>query len=156
MFDLAEVISNWIFALRITTWQQWLLRGGMVAAGAVAAWVSLPWVTLTILPVWVALVAVGLLWSAIRPDSTAPLFALVPYVMAWSGGGADSEWWRYATVVAGLLVFHATATFAAAAPTYADVRLARGLLPPEPELRVQVSSAVGPTPGLGPLVDRPS
>ena len=122
MIDVAELVSGWIYALRITTWQQWVLRGAILLAGASFALLSLPWVAVTISTSWLVAVAVGVVWTSIRPDSVAPLLTMIPLVLAWSGGGESAEWWRYAGAVAVVAVFHLTATYAAAAPPYAAIR----------------------------------
>lgn len=125
MIDLVELVSGWIYALRITTWQQWVLRGIILLAGVVIAALCLPWVAAVIAPAWLALFALGVLSTAIVPDSFAPLLTMIPLFLAWSGGGVDAAWWRYAAVAAAVAVFHLAATYAAAAPSFARIRRPR-------------------------------
>ena len=122
MIDIAELVSGWIYALRITTWQQWVLRVTILLAGTVFILLALPWAAVVVAPAWIALTALGVVATAIRPDSILPLLTMVPLVLAWSGGGADATWWRYAAVVAAVAVFHLAATYAAAAPSFAHIK----------------------------------
>lgn len=122
MFDLAETLSGWIYALRITTASQWVVRGVVVVSAAAAAWFSSGWVVAHVWAPWVAVLAVLIAWSAVRPDSSGPLFVVVALAAAWMGGGDGAPWWRLAAVVGCVAVFHLASTYAAAAPSFAHAR----------------------------------
>ncbi|MDO5676187.1 MAG: hypothetical protein Q4G35_01630 [Propionibacteriaceae bacterium] len=122
MIDVVEWVTGRIYALRITSWQQWLLRGMVVAAGVAAGWLASAWVAPMILTLWWVLTVAAVLAAAVRPDSLAPLLAVTPVALAWLGGGADAQWWRHIAVVACVALFHLAAAFAAAAPTFSGIR----------------------------------
>ena len=63
MTDLAELVAGWIYAVRITSWQQWLLRLTVLGSGAGAAalcWAWFPVVISTALLVTAVLLAAAL------------------------------------------------------------------------------------------------
>lgn len=122
MIDLVEWVADRIYALQITTWQQWLLRGLLLAAGAGTAQMAAAWVVPGALPAWWAVTGVLLLASVVRPDSLAPLLTLVMVALAWFGGGAGGLWWQYVAVVSLASLFHLLAAYATAAPPFAVVR----------------------------------
>ena len=121
MRDLAEIVAGWIYALRITSGQQWALRLLVLGSGAgVAAlcWVWFPILLSTALLVTAALLAAA---SAVRPDSAAALFHAAVVSVWWLAGGAAGQWWQWLAVAALVAVFHLTTAFAAAAPSYAVI-----------------------------------
>ena len=86
MRDLAEIVAGWIYALRITSGQQWALRLLVLGSGAgVAAlcWVWFPILLSTALLVTAALLAAA---SALRPDSAAALFHAAVVSVWWLAG----------------------------------------------------------------------
>lgn len=122
MIDLAEWVAGRIYALQIASLEQWLLRGLLCAAGLGAAYLSAGWVGSVILTPWWVVTLVLLLCATLRPDSLAPLLALVPVILAWLGGGGDASWWRHLAVATLVSVFHLLAAWAAAAPSFAVIR----------------------------------
>ena len=121
MTDLAELVAGWIYAVRITSWQQWLLRLTVLGSGAGAAalcWAWFPVVISTALLVTAVLLAA---LSAVRPDSSAPLVHAGVVGLWWLAGGADGVWWQWLAVAALVGVFHLTAALAAAAPSWAVI-----------------------------------
>ena len=121
MRDLAEIVAGWIYALRITSGQQWVLRLVVLGSGAGAAALCLAWFPIllsTALLVTAALLAAA---SAVRPDSAAGLFHAAVVSVWWLAGGAGGQWWQWLAVAALVAVFHLTTAFAAAAPSYAVI-----------------------------------
>lgn len=121
MRDLAEIVAGWIYALRITSGQQWALRLLVLGSGAgVAAlcWVWFPILLSTALLVTAALLAAA---SALRPDSAAALFHAAVVSVWWLAGGASGQWWQWLAVAALVAAFHLATAFAAAAPSYAVI-----------------------------------
>lgn len=122
MFDLAERVAGWIFAIQITSPSQWVLRLTLVVAGLVARELSAPWIAPELQAVWGVGVLVLLMAAALFPDSTAPLFAVALISTGWLFSGGEGQWWRYASVAALLAITHLAATYAAAAPFFARTR----------------------------------
>lgn len=122
MIDVAEWVAERIYALRITRWEQWLLRGLVLAAGLGAALLASVWVTPVLLTPWWTVTGVLLAGAVLWPESPAPLLMLAPLVVAWLGGGAADSWGSQLAVVAVVAVFHLGVGYAAAAPTFAAVR----------------------------------
>lgn len=121
MIDLTEWVAGRYYALQITTWQQWVLRLLMLAAGAGAAWLSAAWVAPVLLTPWALVTAAVLLACVLWPDSVLPLLVVVLVALPWFGGGAEGPWWRQLTVVALSALFHLTAAYCALAPTFATI-----------------------------------
>ncbi|MHA6523917.1 hypothetical protein [Tessaracoccus sp. G1721] len=121
MRDLAELVAGWIYTLRITSGQQWVLRLVVLGSGAGAAALCEAWfpvVISTTLLVTAVLLAAA---STVRPDSSAGLFHAVVVAVWWLAGGAGGQWWQWLAVAALVAVFHLTSAFAAAAPSYAVI-----------------------------------
>ena len=152
MRDLAEVLAGWIYALQITSGQQWVLRLIVFVSGAGAAALCALWFPVLISSVLLASALVMACASVIRPDSMAPLFFVVVVGLWWLAGGAAASLpdghggntWRWLGISALVALFHLSTAFAAAAPSYARITgraaalLSRGVLG-----YVAVSIAVG-------------
>ena len=133
MRDLAELVAAWIYAVRITSGQQWALRMVVLASGVGAAALCGAWFPTVVSPALFVVAALMAAASVVRPDSAAPLGLVAVVALSWLSGGADSPWWQW-LVVAGLVAgFHLSVAFAAAAPSYATItgraarRMAGGL-----------------------------
>ena len=133
MRDLAELVAAWIYAVRITSGQQWALRMVVLASGVGAAALcaaGFPTVVSSALFVVAALMTAA---SVVRPDSAAPLGLVAVVALSWLSGGAYSAWWEWLAVAGLVAVFHLSVAFAAAAPSYATItgraarRMVRGL-----------------------------
>lgn len=121
MRDLAELVAAWIYALQITSRQQWVLRAAVVTSGAGSAilcWLWFPTVVSTALLVATILLALA---ATVRPDSAAAWGLVAVVAVSWLSGGAHAEWWQWLAVAAVVAVFHLTTAFAAAAPSYATI-----------------------------------
>ena len=83
MRDLAELVAGWIYALRITSGPQWVLRVGVLACGMGAAalgWLWFPMILSTALLVAGSVLALA---ATVRPDSGAALgLVAVVYLFA--------------------------------------------------------------------------
>ncbi|MHA6513799.1 hypothetical protein [Tessaracoccus sp. Z1128] len=132
MRDLAELVAGWIYALRITSGQQWVLRMIVLSSGLGAAVLCALWfpvVVSTALLVTTVLLAFA---SVVRPNSAASLGLVAVVALSWLAGGAGASWWKWLVIAAVVAVFHLTTAFAAAAPSYATItpraagRMARG------------------------------
>ncbi len=129
MRDLAELFAGWIYALQITSGQQWILRLTMFASGALAAVLCGVWFPVLISTALLVTALVLVLASVVRPDSTSPLFFVAVVGLWWLAGGAGAPLqggdggspWRWVSVAAAVAVFHLTTAFAAAAPSYARI-----------------------------------
>ncbi|RMB59861.1 hypothetical protein [Tessaracoccus antarcticus] len=129
MRDLAEVLAGWIYALQITSGQQWVLRLTVLSSGVGAAVLCNLWFPVLISPALLVTALVMAFASVIRPDSVAPLFFVAAVGLWWlagaaaasqpdGGGGTPGRWLGVTVLVA---VFHLSTAFAAAAPSYARV-----------------------------------
>lgn len=121
MIDVAELIAGWIYAVRITTPGQWLLRVVMLVAGGVGAVVVADWVPEAIRGPWLAVTLGLLLATLMLPDSVVPLLAMGMTVAGWAMGGAGAPWWVQLLVAALTALFHVTAAQAATAPSYSAI-----------------------------------
>lgn len=127
MRDLAELVAAWIYAIRITSAQQWTLRTIVLAAGVGAAALCALWFSTLVSSALFIVAVLMALSSVVRPDSAAPLGFVAVVAVSWLSGGANSQWWEW-LVVAGLTgVFHLGVAFAAAAPSYATITGRAGL-----------------------------
>ena len=130
IFEIAERISGWVYALRIMTLGQRLLRGAMLAVVVGLVLLTTPWVLVVLVPPWLMLMTVLALWAVIRPDSSGPLSVVVVFAMAWLSGAADADWWRLGAVAALVGVFHLLSAYAADGPSFAEVRIRPTPAPP--------------------------
>ncbi len=152
MRDVAELFAGWIYAVQITSGQQWLLRLTMLASGVGAAVLCDVWFPVLISTALLVTALALAFASVVRPDSTSPLFFIAVVGLWWLAGGAGAPTqggdggnpWRWLSVAAVVAVFHLTTAFAAAAPSYARVtRRAAGLLSRGVVGYVAVSVAAG-------------
>lgn len=119
---IVEAVSEAIYAMRLATATQWVLR--VLMAGALLGVTALCFVWFPILPAWlfVAVIALAALWSVAQPESWAPLVGIGAVVMWWLAGAAEAAWWQSLTVAVLLALFHLLAGVAAAAPSYTTIR----------------------------------
>lgn len=121
MRDLAELVAGWIYALRITSGPQWVLRVGVLASGLGAAALGWLWFPMILSTALLVAGSVLTLAAAVRPDSGAALGVVAVVAIMWLAGGADAPWWQWVTVAAAVAGFHLVTALAAAAPSYAAI-----------------------------------
>lgn len=144
MRDLAELVAGWLYALRITSGPQWVLRVGVLACGMVAAALGWLWFPMILSTALLVAGSVMTLAATVRPDSGAALGVVAVVAIMWLAGGADARWWQWLTVAAVVAGFHLVTALAAAGPSYAAItaRAAR-------RMAVGVVGFVGVSAGAG-------
>ena len=87
MRDLAELVAGWLYALRITSGPQWVLRVGVLACGMGAAALGWLWFPMILSTALLVAGSVLTLAAAVRPDSGAALgvVAVVAITIDWTG-----------------------------------------------------------------------
>lgn len=121
MRELADTVARLLYAVRITSLGQWVLRlvglSAVLGAGALA----LMWFPVQISTALFVVLTGLALWSVVRPGSLGPLLAVLVLALWWAGAGAGATWSQLGVLASLIAVFHLASAWAAAAPSYAAI-----------------------------------